>query len=93
MPLRDPSQGRDHDRERGDVSIRMHKREQLVQDAEIALMDAINEWYRSDAVAKLTEWELVSLLSSQLSNRLGGIAKYAIRDERHGDRNKPGGVE
>lgn len=75
------------------MAIRLHKREELVHDAEIALMDALIEWRRSEAAQKLTEWELVSLMSHELGSYISGIAKYAIRLERHGDRDKPGGAE
>lgn len=75
------------------MATRLHKREALIQDANVALMDALIEWRRSEAAQKLTEWELVSLMSHELSSYISGVAKYAIRLERHGDRDKPGGAE
>lgn len=75
------------------MAIRLHKREALIQDANIALMDALIEWRQSEAAQKLTEWELVSLMSHELSSYISGVAKYAIRLERHGGRDKPGGAE
>lgn len=66
----------------------IHPREEKVRIAEIEIKKAIFEAFeRHD----LTSAEQLRILSLVLSSEIGGIAKYAIRIERHGDADKAGG--
>jgi hypothetical protein len=66
---------------------RIHEREQIVKDAERAIARAIDE-----AVKGLTTAEGLRAVNTACADWIGGIARYAIRIERHGDAEKPGGV-
>ena len=69
--------------------MKIHSREMLVRAAEQKLKSRLLEWaenYRS-----LTLFETLQVLNSGFSGFVGGILKYEIRFERHGDRDKPGG--
>jgi len=69
---------------------RMHEREPKVTQAGIDISGAI-----LDAVKKyeLTEAEQLRVVNKVCSEWIGGIAKFAIREERHGNTDKPGGWE
>jgi hypothetical protein len=67
---------------------RMHEREALVRAAETKLRTALAE-----ATEGLTEYESLRVVNGCASDYIGGIAKYGIREERHGNVNKPGGLE
>ncbi len=71
--------------------LRIHPRELVVRDAERALRDAVNTilWKKFE----LTTSEILSVLASVLAGEIASITKLCIREERHGDLNKPGGVE
>lgn len=66
---------------------RIHPREAIVNKAENDLRTAI-----AAAVRELTTAEELRVLASVFGDRVGGIAKYAIREERHGKTDKPGGI-
>ena len=69
---------------------RQHPRESLVSTARSDLSGTIARW---QADHDLTEAETTAILVEQLAGAVGGIAKYQIRFERHGDYDKPGGWE
>lgn len=68
----------------------LHPREENVRRAEIAIDKAVSEIIGRE---KLTTAETIRVLVHTLGDRLASIAKFAIRLERHGDADKPGGVE
>lgn len=69
--------------------MRIHHREQIVNEAELKIEEAINE-----ATKDLTPGEYLRVLSSVLTSRIGTFAKHTIREERHPENpEKPGGRE
>jgi len=70
--------------------VRIHPREEIVRGAEngirLALADIVQEH-------KLTEAEALRVVNAALSDWIGGVAKFAIREERHGNSDTPGGFE
>lgn len=70
--------------------MRIHPREERTRKAEYALKGAVHDIIvRHD----LTEAEGLRVVNAALSDRVGGVAKYAIREERHGNTDTPGGFE
>ena len=67
---------------------RIHPREAIVNRAESNLRVAIEQ-----ATDGLTSREALRIVSSAFHHYLAGWAKYAIRKERHGDLDTPGGRE
>ena len=70
----------------------MHPRESIVTDVELKLRDAVNEWMRSDEVGELTSLEYIRVVNTVVGGLIAGAVKYGIREERHGDTDKPGGL-
>lgn len=70
--------------------MRLHPREEIVTRARVDLMEKLLDWRRDH---DLTTAELFSILGGILGDQIAGIAKYLIREERHGDQDKPGGLE
>lgn len=70
--------------------MRLHPREAIVGQARTDLGEAVLDWRKTHA---LTTAETVAVLTEVFGDHLGGIAKYAIREERHGNQDKPGDVE
>lgn len=68
---------------------REHPREQIVRDAECKLGMYLVDEIRS----LLTNAEYMRVVVSVLGDSLSRLARYAIRHERHGDLDKPGGLE
>lgn len=66
--------------------MKIHQRETLVNKAHVKIKEAIVEHTRG-----LTEAEILRVIAAVLADEIGGIAKYQIRMERHGDPDKPGG--
>jgi len=66
----------------------MHPREQIVKEAENDLRELLNDL---QFCRDLTEGEYFRVLGVAFSE-VGTWAKYAIRMERHGDSNTPGGM-
>jgi hypothetical protein len=67
----------------------MHHREMIVNDYKLKLMRCLQELCEN-----LTTGEFVRVVSEELSDQLGGVAKYMIREERHPDNiSMPGGLE
>lgn len=70
--------------------MRLHPREEVVSRARVDLMEKLLDWRRGH---DLTTAELFSILGGTLGGEITGIAKYLIREERHGDQDRPGGLE
>ena len=72
------------------MGLRLHERELLVRKAEgevrAAFLDALRKH-------DLTGGEELRVVSSVLADYLQTFAKYAIREERHGDASKAGGLQ
>lgn len=66
----------------------LHPRERLVTKAKLDLQMAIE-----GPLEGLTEAEKLRVVNSVLSSYIGSVVKYAIREERHGDLEKPGGLK
>ncbi len=74
------------------MTPRLHDREQVVAGAELALRELLITWQRSADVRLLTDWEYVRVVTRLLGDQIGMTAKFAIRYERHGDTDEPGGL-
>ncbi len=69
--------------------MRTHHREMIVSDYKLKLMHCLLELRQN-----LTNGEYIRVLTEELSDQLGGVAKYMIREERHPDNiSMPGGLE
>lgn len=69
---------------------KLHKREQIVRDAEQKLRTALLDiWKEHD----LTEGEMLRVVASVFGDHVASHAKYEIRIERHGNIDTPGGWE
>lgn len=66
--------------------MKLHKREKITIEAENELRGIILNW---GDTYKLTLVETLQILNSIVSTKL----KYALREERHGNCNKPAGLE
>lgn len=68
--------------------MRRHPREKRCVEAEVALSSAI-----LDITQKydLTEAESLRVVNAACSSWVGNLAKYSIREERHGNTDTPGG--
>lgn len=71
------------------MSMRIHPREEIVRRAENELANTL-----ATTVAKhrLTEPEALRAVNAACSSWIASVAKYAIREERHGDATKEGGL-
>ncbi len=67
----------------------IHPREERCRAAEGAINEAL--WCAVDKYA-LTDAERLRVVTAALAGYLSGMAKYAIREERHGNSNTPGGL-
>ena len=67
---------------------RVHPRMQIVNEAECKLREVLVK-----IAHDLTEGEFLKVVSGMLSEQVGLVAKYAIRQERHGRTDKPGDWE
>ncbi len=67
----------------------MHERELVVKEVQLKLSK-----YLCDTMLEsdLTYGEQLRVLAEVYGNWIAGIAKYMIREERHGDTNRPGGL-
>lgn len=70
--------------------MKIHQREQTVRAAELELRCAINDTIKKH---KLTSGESLRVVITIAYEWIGNMARYAIREERHGDSDKPGGLE
>lgn len=71
------------------MGLRIHERERLVRDAESKLNGALIDVFKA---ADLTEGEELRVISSVFGGWLSSIAKFKIREERHGNATTPGGL-
>lgn len=72
------------------TSHRLHKREAIVSTCRNELaIHVLKEFERHG----LTEGEQLRVLSELYSDMVGTMAKYMIRQERHGRADVPGGLE
>lgn len=69
---------------------RIHPREEIVTKAEMDLHGAVLDVLKR---YDLTTAESIRVLTEAFSAQLHSIAKFCIRQERHGDADKPGGFE
>jgi methyl coenzyme M reductase gamma subunit len=67
---------------------RIHPRESMVRAAESRVRNAL-----ANETHGLTEGERLRVIAAVFGDAVGSIAKLAIREERHGDPDKPGGEE
>lgn len=65
---------------------RIHPREELVKKAELKIQEVFLE-----VTEGLTTGEVLRVCASVFGSQVGTIAKYAIRRERHGNSDRPGG--
>lgn len=69
--------------------MKVHPREAIVEGARRRIELAVAEVFQQ---AKLTTAEQIRVITAVMAGELQGIAKYAIRQERHGDSDTPGGL-
>ena len=71
--------------------MRIHSREQMVNEAKgkasLALLEALDKY------PDLTNGEYVKVVNQVAYELIASWAKYQIREERHGDPDKEGGLE
>jgi len=67
---------------------RIHPRVRICQEARQAISEAITKAVKEH---ELTTAEEISVINAACSSHIGHIAKYAIRHERHGNEDRPGG--
>lgn len=72
--------------------MKLHEREEIVRVAELALREAVHTWCNEHG-DDLTTGEELRVVQKVLSVHLSTMAKYMIREERHGDTGTPGGLE
>lgn len=71
--------------------MKIHERERVVREADAALRQAVLDW--SAKHDQLTVNETLQVLNRVSSDQVAAILKYEIREERHGDQDRPGGLE
>lgn len=81
----------DTGRRRGCADASHPPREQQCREAESALRQALSEWY--EAHGDLTTTEHLRVVHAAFSDHVHAVLKCLIRIERHGDVDKPGGLE
>lgn len=69
---------------------RLHEREIKMQQAELALREKINSWVR-EHTEDMTDAEFIRAISGVMNEQIMTCMKYAIRRERHGNTDTPGG--
>jgi len=75
------------------MKMKIHEREFIVNEAECEIEKAfIDVMIEIKSKHELTIGEEIKIVTSVLTHWLGSIAKYMIRDERHGDSDKLGGL-
>lgn len=68
---------------------RIHPREARCRDAELELDGFVLDLVKKHA---LTEGEALRVVAASAHRWVASVAKYMIREERHGDPEKPGGL-
>lgn len=69
--------------------MKIHPREELLDKAERILSIAVRDVLEMD----LTNAEYIQVLNTVYNGAIGRRLKYMIRYERHGNGDKPGGLE
>jgi hypothetical protein len=69
--------------------MRIHPREATVRSAENELREEI---HRVIEKHELTEAEALRMVNAVCSGWIGWVARYAVRQERHGNTDTPGGL-
>ena len=70
---------------------KIHRREETVRKAQRALEKAILDW--DEEHKDLTTAEHISVVQSAFYSHMSHLMRHLIRIERHGDPDKPGGLE
>lgn len=70
--------------------MKIHPGEERVRLAEHNIGVVVDEMISKHS---LTEAETIQVVTQVMSRVLLSVAKYAIRKERHGNTDKPGGIE
>jgi hypothetical protein len=70
---------------------RLNPREAIVRRASLDLATIVADW--SSRNPDLTAAEFLKVLLSVSHDQAQTLLKNAIREERHGDQDKPGGIE
>lgn len=73
---------------RGEAMSKIHPREARCNTAERILREAVRQIYDLD----LTQWEHMLIINRVLSDEIAGVTKFAIRYDRHGNTEDPGGL-
>jgi hypothetical protein len=68
-------------------AMKIHPRNIKVRDAESKLREALGNIEKE---FELTQFEYMQMLHGVYSSDISGCLKFLIREERHGDRHKPG---
>ena len=76
----------------GNCMVKIHKREEIVRKAESDLRGKMLDWMEAWN-SELTAGEELRVVGGVLGGHLTTMAKYQIREERHGDGETPGGLE
>lgn len=69
----------------------IHERETLVHKAEMKLREKLLEATGSDEFKELTSAEYLKVINIVFSDKIASFLKFAIRKERHGNTDDPGG--
>jgi hypothetical protein len=70
--------------------MKIHPREQRVREAQNDVSTYLSLVKREN---ELTEAEMLRVVNNVCHEWVGGVAKYWIREERHGNSDTPGGLE
>ena len=72
---------------------KLHEREFPCRDAENELRTAVSSVTCGEKFKGLTYFEALSIMQNVFGGEIQQFLKYAIRLERHGDTETPGGLE
>ena len=72
--------------------MKLHEREEIVRKAEADFLAKMLDWMQEWG-DQLTDGEELRVVGGLLGGHLTTMAKYQIREERHGDEDTPGGLE
>ena len=69
--------------------MKLHPRERKVREAEVELSKAMTRLYTEHG---LTTAEALRVVADASNSFIQGLSRIAIREERHGELDKPGGL-